>query len=89
LPTGADATTAQPSIPGAHFVRERAALLATLPTLQADVLLIGNEVGHGIVPLGALNRWFVDENGRLHQALAAQCERVRFVMAGCTLALKG
>jgi len=89
LPTGADATTAQPSIPGAHVVRERAALLATLPTLQAEVLLIGNEVGHGIVPMGALNRWFVDENGRLHQALAAQCERVRFVMAGCTLALKG
>ena len=74
---------------GARFEAERAALLAALPGLQADLILIGNEVGHGIVPLGALSRHFVDENGRLHQALAAQCERVRFVMAGCVLPLKG
>lgn len=75
--------------PGARFRQERQALLAVLPALQARVLLIGNEVGHGIVPLGPLNRLFVDENGRLHQALAAHCEQVRFVMAGCELALKG
>jgi adenosylcobinamide kinase/adenosylcobinamide-phosphate guanylyltransferase len=74
---------------GPRFTQERAALLALLPTLQAELILIGNEVGHGIVPLGALNRLFVDESGRLHQALAAQCQQVRFVMAGCTLALKG
>jgi adenosylcobinamide kinase / adenosylcobinamide-phosphate guanylyltransferase len=71
------------------FARERTALLHTLPALQADVLLVGNEVGHGIVPLGALNRRFVDENGWLHQALAERCDAVRWVMAGCTLALKG
>jgi len=75
--------------PGPSFERERAALLAVLPQLQARVLLIGNEVGHGIVPLGALNRLFVDENGRLHQAIAQHCEQVRFVMAGCALVLKG
>jgi len=69
--------------------RERDALLATVPALTAELLLIGNEVGHGIVPLGALNRQFVDESGRLHQQLARCCDRVRFVMAGCTLALKG
>lgn len=68
---------------------ERDALLAAVPTVQAELILIGNEVGHGIVPLGAANRWFVDENGRLHQALAACCDRVRLVMAGCELPLKG
>jgi adenosylcobinamide kinase / adenosylcobinamide-phosphate guanylyltransferase len=83
------ADEAMPTQPGPRFVQERQALLAQLPTLQSDLLLIGNEVGHGIVPLGPLNRLFVDENGRLHQALAAHCERVRFVMAGCVLALKG
>lgn len=72
-----------------RFSRERAALLDTLPTLQADLLLVGNEVGHGIVPLGALSRRFVDENGWLHQALAERCNAVRFVMAGCVLPLKG
>jgi adenosylcobinamide kinase/adenosylcobinamide-phosphate guanylyltransferase len=41
------------------------------------------------VPLGELTRRFVDEAGRLHQALASQCERVLFVAAGIPLALKG
>jgi len=72
-----------------RFAAERAALLNALPTLQAELLLVGNEVGHGIVPLGALNRRFVDENGWLHQALAERCDAVRFVMAGCVLPLKG
>lgn len=74
---------------GETWTVQRAALLHCLPGLQADVILIGNEVGHGIVPLGALNRLFVDESGRLHQALAAHCEQVRWVMAGCTVKLKG
>lgn len=74
--------------PGRCFVEQRAALLACLAQLQAPLLLIGNEVGHGIVPMGALNRLFVDENGRLHQALAAHCGRVAWVMAGCVVWLK-
>lgn len=84
-----DLDTVRALEPGATWGREREALLRTLPGLKSPVLMIGNEVGHGIVPLGALNRLFVDENGRLHQALARQCERVRFVMAGCVLPLKG
>jgi adenosylcobinamide kinase / adenosylcobinamide-phosphate guanylyltransferase len=84
-----DLSTVRRLTPGPTFERERAALLDVLPTLRGQTLLIGNEVGHGIVPMGALNRLFVDENGRLHQAVAAHCERVRFVMAGCALALKG
>ena len=71
------------------FERERAALLRVLPTCPGDVEMVGNEVGMGIVPLGELSRRFVDESGRLHQALAAQCERVVFVTAGLPLALKG
>ncbi|WP_370538364.1 bifunctional adenosylcobinamide kinase/adenosylcobinamide-phosphate guanylyltransferase [Ideonella sp.] len=74
--------------PSQRWVDERAALLALLPTLRGELILIGNEVGHGIVPMGAGNRLFVDENGRLHQALAAHCAQVEFVMAGCALALK-
>lgn len=88
-PDSAPTDAVRALVPGAAWVRERDALLETLPSLQAELLLIGNEVGHGIVPMGALNRLFVDENGRLHQALAARCDRVRWVMAGCALALKG
>lgn len=71
------------------FGREREALLRALPGLPGDVILVSNEVGMGIVPMGALARRFVDESGRLHQALAAVCERVVFVAAGLPLALKG
>jgi adenosylcobinamide kinase/adenosylcobinamide-phosphate guanylyltransferase len=71
------------------FEYERAALLETLPTLPGEIVLVSNEVGLGIVPLGELTRRYVDEAGRLHQALAAQCERVIFVAAGLPLALKG
>lgn len=73
----------------ARFGRERDALLAALPTLPGEILLVANEVGLGIVPLGALSRRFVDEAGRLNQSVAAACERVLFVAAGLPFALKG
>jgi adenosylcobinamide kinase/adenosylcobinamide-phosphate guanylyltransferase len=41
------------------------------------------------VPLGELSRRFVDEAGRLHQAIAAVSERVVWVAAGLPLILKG
>ena len=73
----------------ARCARERDALLDTLPTLPGELLLVSNEVGLGIVPMGALSRRFVDEAGRLHQSIATQCERVLFVSAGLPIALKG
>lgn len=72
-----------------RFERERDALLVALPTLPGEIVLVSNEVGLGIVPLGQLSRCFVDEAGRLHQALAVQCERVVFVAAGLPMVLKG
>lgn len=72
-----------------RFERERDALLETLPSLPGELLMVSNEVGLGVVPMGELTRRFVDEAGRLHQALAARCGRVLFVAAGLPLALKG
>jgi adenosylcobinamide kinase/adenosylcobinamide-phosphate guanylyltransferase len=71
------------------LARERAALLAVLPDLPGELLLVSNEVGQGVVPLGELSRRFVDQAGWLHQALASQCQRVILVTAGLPLALKG
>lgn len=53
-----------------------------------SLVLVGNEVGSGIVPMGQLSRNFVDESGRLHQLLAQACERVTLVSAGLPLSLK-
>ena len=71
------------------FVRERAALLDALPALPGHIILISNEVGMGIVPLGPLSRRFCDEAGRLHQDLARVCDRVILTVAGLPYMLKG
>lgn len=68
--------------------RERAALLDCLPRLPGHVLLVSNEVGMGIVPMGAMSRRFVDEAGCLHQDLAAISQRVVWVVAGLPQILK-
>lgn len=70
-------------------LKETQALLDVLPTLPGHVILVSNEVGMGIVPLGELTRRYVDEAGRLHQKVAAQANRVTFVAAGLPLVLKG
>ena len=66
----------------------RQQFLDTLDQLRADVLLVSNEVGNGIVPLGELSRIFIDESGWLHQALAQRCERVTLITAGLPQTLK-
>lgn len=71
------------------FQREREALLEVLPGLPGDVVLVANEVGLGVVPLGELSRRFVDEAGRLNQALAGIADAVVLVVAGLPHYLKG
>lgn len=71
-----------------HFTTERAAFLAALGSAQGDIILVSNEVGLGVVPMGAISRAFVDEAGRLNQAVAAQCEHAVFVAAGLPMTLK-
>ena len=73
----------------ARFAAERERFLLALSQAKGEVVLVSNEVGMGIVPQGAVSRWFVDEAGRLNQAVAAICERVQFVAAGLPLELKG
>lgn len=68
--------------------RESGALLAALPALPGEIVLVANEVGLGIVPDNALARRFRDAAGRLNQSVAALSERVTFVAAGLPLALK-
>jgi len=68
---------------------EVAALLEVLPGLPGQIILVSNETGMGVVPLGELTRRYCDEAGRLHQAVALSCERVILTVAGLPLNLKG
>lgn len=74
--------------PPENFAIQRAAFLQILENLPGDVIMVSNEVGMGIIPQGAISRWFVDEAGRLNQAVAAQCEQVSWVAAGLPLHFK-
>ncbi|WP_312018375.1 bifunctional adenosylcobinamide kinase/adenosylcobinamide-phosphate guanylyltransferase [Shewanella surugensis] len=51
----------------AHWLQQKADFLATLSLVSGQLILVSNEVGSGIVPLGELNRRFIDEAGWLHQ----------------------
>ena len=74
---------------GVSWKTECDKLLETLPKLQSEIILVSNEVGMGIVPLGEINRKFQDEQGRLNQAVARIADTVTFVAAGLPLKLKG
>jgi adenosylcobinamide kinase/adenosylcobinamide-phosphate guanylyltransferase len=63
-------------------------LLETLTNLPGQVILVSNEVGQGIVPMGELSRRFVDEAGWLHQDIARIANKVTLVVAGLPMKLK-
>ncbi len=73
----------------ARLAGERDALLDCLDGLPGRVLLVSNETGLGVVPMGELSRRYVDEAGWLHQAIAARSDRVVFTVAGLPMILKG
>ncbi|WBL59143.1 bifunctional adenosylcobinamide kinase/adenosylcobinamide-phosphate guanylyltransferase [Stutzerimonas stutzeri] len=73
----------------ARLAEEREALLECLDGLPGRVLLVSNETGLGVVPLGELTRRYVDEAGWLHQAAADRAQRVTFMVAGLPMTLKG
>lgn len=52
------------------------------------VLMVSNEVGQGIIPMGELSRRYVDEIGWLHQELARVATDVTMVIAGLPQTLK-
>ena len=74
---------------GAAEVEARVSSLAqALRAAPGPVVLVGNEIGLGVIPIGREVRAFVDTLGRLNQTVAAACTRVTLVAAGLPLTLK-
>lgn len=67
---------------GAELQAARDDLLSALRDAAGPVVCVSNEIGLGLSPLSGAARRFVDELGRLHQAVAAQCGRVTLMVAG-------
>jgi len=66
-----------------------AMFLVAILKAPGPVVLVGNEIGLGVIPMGREVRAFVDELGRLNQRVGEVCERVTLVVAGLPLYLKG
>jgi adenosylcobinamide kinase/adenosylcobinamide-phosphate guanylyltransferase len=64
------------------------ALCEAIAAAPGPVVLVGNEIGLGVIPMGREVRQFVDALGRLNQSVAAACERVTLMAAGLPLTLK-
>jgi len=65
-----------------------AALVEAMRVSPAELFVISNEVGQGIVPDNALARRFRDEAGWMHQAVAAAAGCAVMVVAGLPVVLK-
>ncbi|MES2413744.1 MAG: bifunctional adenosylcobinamide kinase/adenosylcobinamide-phosphate guanylyltransferase [Pseudomonadota bacterium] len=72
-----------------HMVdTQTARLLLAIQNATGPVVLVGNEIGLGVIPLGRETRHFVDALGRLNQQVAATSSRVTLMAAGLPLTLK-
>ena len=74
--------------PEQDFALARRLLAEAVRQFNGQLILVSNEVGMGLVPMGELNRVFVDQQGWLNQAVAQVCDQVIFVAAGLPLYLK-
>ena len=72
---------------GAEHV-QATAFANAVKACAGPLVLISNEIGLGVIPLGRDTRNFVDALGSLNQAAAAACERVTLMSAGLPMVLK-
>ena len=70
------------------FQAELALFLGVIESAPGPVVLVGNEIGLGVIPLGREVRAFVDALGLLNQQVAQTCQRVTLMAAGLPLSLK-
>ena len=66
-----------------------AMLSGAIESAAGPLVLVGNEIGLGVIPMGRETRAFVDALGGLNQQVAQKCKRVTFMAAGLPLYLKG
>ena len=62
--------------------------LAAITERRAPVVVVSDEIGLGIVPIGASTRAFRDLLGITHQRIAAIADEVHFMVAGLPLTLR-
>ncbi len=75
--------------PSALITSARQAMfLEAISAAPGPLVLVGNEIGLGVIPMGREVRAFVDALGSLNQQVAQRCQRVTLMAAGLPLTLK-
>ena len=74
--------------PAQAWQAQKALFLEALECAPGPVVLVGNEIGLGVIPLGPEVRRFVDALGVLNQDVARACERVTLMVAGLPVTVK-
>jgi adenosylcobinamide kinase / adenosylcobinamide-phosphate guanylyltransferase len=72
----------------AAFDLARTDFFTALKSAQGPIILVSNEIGLGVIPMGKEVRRYVDVLGCLNQDLARICDRVSLMTAGLALNLK-
>ncbi|MDO9145918.1 bifunctional adenosylcobinamide kinase/adenosylcobinamide-phosphate guanylyltransferase [Rhodoferax sp.] len=83
MPVHGNAAVTEQTLPA-----ETGQLLQSISNAPGPLVLVGNEIGLGVIPLGREVRVFVDALGLLNQQVAAACARVTLMAAGLPLTLK-
>jgi adenosylcobinamide kinase / adenosylcobinamide-phosphate guanylyltransferase len=65
-----------------------AMLLVAITDRKGPIVIVSNEIGLGVIPMGQEVRSFVDALGRLNQGVAQVCDKVTLMAAGLPLRLK-
>lgn len=71
-----------------EILNEWEKILTTAKNSQADLVVVTNEVGLGIVPENAFSRWFRDVLGHVNQSLGKEADAVFLVIAGIPMKIK-
>ncbi|MDO8320071.1 bifunctional adenosylcobinamide kinase/adenosylcobinamide-phosphate guanylyltransferase [Rhodoferax sp.] len=74
--------------PAVDQASRTAQLLQAIADAVGPLVLVGNEIGLGVIPIGREVRAFVDALGLLNQRVAQLCQRVTLMAAGLPLTLK-
>jgi len=79
----------QPNIPiSGDLIGHTAMLSVAISEAAGPVVIVSNEIGLGVIPMGRDVRVFVDALGKLNQDMAQVCDKVTLMAAGLPLSLK-
>ena len=72
----------------ATLAEQTTALQEAIRSAAGPIVLVSNEIGLGVLPMGGEVRAFVDALGTLNQDVARVCQSVTLMAAGLPLTLK-